>query len=498
MSANRCAATGLVIAIAMAVACGGGGGKPSSPAALEVTISAPSSADRGQPVAVSLTITNVAGADAASARIDGIRPSAVIDSVAVPCIAATPPLPLTIAAGRSVQFRWSCTPDRTGVLTLEAQVAATDTASGDPLSVQRSAGPVTIQSPAELTAYLSIVGSPTEVVVGAVLAVGVTVSNVGGGAATIEALNPEPDPPALADCYLVEPSTPVALAGGATADFTFHCTAGADGALALGARAVATSVNAGGELVASADAAQLLLLGWGNPEIVPGGAPLDPAFPSGAFVVDVGQTAIVTFTVVPALGSDDGFDGVTLAPSVTGATCGEVVPSTPQDIEGAGSRAFTWLCAAAQPGTMAFSAAASGTIRSNDNPATYTMEPPSFTVPAQHPADLHVQFLHPETVGVNESWQAEFWYTNWGGASAWIRGASLSFSPATGVTCELASGPSPGVLEDDPLVLGLVSLSCTATIAGTYQVSASMDAGDTNWARANSAPTFEPWTLTVQ
>ncbi|HVO20619.1 MAG TPA: hypothetical protein VMU15_15275 [Anaeromyxobacter sp.] len=309
------------------------------PAGLAAAIAAAPAADVGQPVAVSLTVTN---GGTGAAQVTAVVPSS--SGAAASCGTPSPPTPVPLAASASQVFGWSCAGSAAGTLVLSGSVSGTDTTTGRSLTATAVApAQVAVQVPAALSAAVSVDGGPSAVTVGEAYTLRLSASNPGGAAATLSALSVTP---ISAGCGAPSPSLPQTVAGGTAVAVTFPCAAIEPGNLAPAVSLSGQDSNTGDLLTASATV---------DPAVeVQAPAAIAAAVGADLTVLKVGQEAAVTFTVTNGA-SSPAATVTSLASWSTGsgsATC--TTPSfTPGiSIPAGATRSFAWTCTALAPGDL--------------------------------------------------------------------------------------------------------------------------------------------------
>lgn len=454
-----------------------------------------------QEIPVTLTVANGAGGGAATARITRVEPGASVTAGTASCTAVTPSLPVTIAAGQSVELRWTCRATAPATLTLGAEIAGEEVVSGGALSAVATTDAVDVQAPAALRATLALTGiSPPAVVnVGQPLSVTVTVTNTGAAPATVTGVTPAPSPGGRAACDVPVPTPPVDLAGGASAPFAFTCTPSSTGGLSLGAQVAGRDVLANAPLTASAAPAALTVEYPAAPVAILAAAPGNPTVPGGPLVADVGQPVQVVFTVAAGGSATAGLTGVTATPAPA-AICGAVAPAAPQAIPAGQSAQFTWTCTPAAAGPLNLSGTARGTDANSGLPITATPAAAA-AVTVQTPAHLTVTaFQAPAAVDVGQGAAVSLTLLNAGGAAARIRAVVPAPSGASGLGC---SAPQPPASAAAPQIVAgggtaVFTWTCTGTAAGAYSLGATVAAADANWAAVDPAPAVQPRPLAVE
>jgi uncharacterized protein (DUF58 family) len=297
-----------------------------------------SAAALGQPVDVTFTVAN---GGTGAADLAAVTPS--YTGPTTTCGAVTPATPVTLGAGESQRYTWSCTGTAEGALVLTATVTATDATSGTPLDVAAaSPAEVAIQAPAALAAALSVAGSPGTVQVGQAFTLQAVVSNHGGAAASLSSLTVTPEE---AGCGAPAPPLPQAVAGGQGLTFTLTCAAATAGTLAPAVSVRGQDGNSGGLLIASATLVPVLTA------VAP--TALTATVAATPTVLAVNQVGSVTFYVTN--GGSVAVQVTSVAPWATGtggASCSAVTVPPRTTISAGAVQVFAWTCAATQAGDL--------------------------------------------------------------------------------------------------------------------------------------------------
>lgn len=437
------------------------------PAALAAAVSArPSVASVGQPVAVTLTVTN---GGTATARLSSVGPSAS-GTAAATCGAVSPPLPASIPGGQALALSWTCTPSTAGALALSGAAAGTDANSGALLSATPpAAAAVTVQAGAAVSAA-AFTAAPSRASAGQAIALSLTLSNAGAAAANVTAVTPAVSPTSAATCTAPAPAVPQALPGGASRTFTWSCTAAGPGTVALGVSATAADANSGA-IVAIAPA----------PRDVTVDAPaalVATAFTAGAAAANVGQPVAVSLTLANG-GEATAVLGAVLpsfSPAVAG-TCSAASPAPPVAVPGGASATFTWTCSGSGAGEASLGVALAATDANSGAPAPAAVAPLSLTV--VRPAALAAAPLEvaPTLATVGQPVSVSLTLTNPGGADAVVSTVTGSVAPPAGA-CGAASPAGPVTIG--PGEGRTFAWTCTASAAGAITLGAAVSARDGN------------------
>jgi hypothetical protein len=380
----------------------------------------PPQVSAGQDVTASLRVENTGGAAATLLPSVAVQGTAVLGVLAGPAAQRVEP-------GSAWTFTWTFRASGTGVATFDLRASGVDEAGGLPVSASAAAGPVTVQSPAFLSATARAM--PDVVSVGQPVEVALTVTNSGGAAASVT--------PRLASSGaalgILSAPAPRHVPGGETATFTWTLTADAAGDAALALSAEGHDENSG--LPATAFAPATL-----HVEVPPRlqaelfAAP-DPA--------NTGQEIVVRMRVsnsgeAPALGVAPG----ALAQEGGGAATPLSGPSPASaTLTGGASTWFEWRHVGSRSGALSFSAGAAGVDgRSGVRVAAPVATSPSIDVLGA--ATLALQFVTaPARVNVGQAFRAEVDVSNTGDSTALAVAAELDASPASALAVGVAPPP---------------------------------------------------------
>jgi len=228
------------------------------PAALAVSFAAqpPATASVGQPLPLTVTVSNTAAAGGAAANSVTVIPSVTgMLGATASCTTASPGAS-SIAAGTSLPFTFTCTPLTTGTLTVTATSNGTAANSGNVLVAAATTAPATtIQVPAALAATFAS-QPPSPVNAGQVISLTANVRNTaaaGGAAANGVTVTPNfttVSGTATASCSTASPASS-SIAANSTVPFSFTCTPSGAGTLTFTATANGTAANTGTALSAA-------------------------------------------------------------------------------------------------------------------------------------------------------------------------------------------------------------------------------------------------------
>ena len=438
-------------------------------------------ANVGQSVTATLTLAN-----GGRSRADLTRVTLETSGAATSCTGPSPALPQSVAAGETLQLTWTCIASEPGALVLAALVEGVDAGAGGPISVTpATAAQVTVQTPAAISATLAVEGGPTTALVGASLAVTVTVSDTGQAGARVTGVTPVVAPANAATCGAASPAVPRTIDGLGALAFSWSCSAQQQGPLTLGATVEATDANTGAPLEAAAAGAALSV-------VVPAALTATITAAPSAAIVD--QTIAVTLTLVNGGGSRADLTAVSPETSGPAASCTEASPPMPQSVAAGETLQLTWTCTASQPGTLALGATIAGADGTSGEP--FGVTPAALaSVTIHDPTALTVtSFVSSSAVAAaGQPVGVTLVVTNPGTTAAELVAIAPSLSPADASSC----GPA---LPAPPVALaGGASLTftwtCTPSSAGSYALGVEISATDGAGAPISLAPTPIPLTV---
>ncbi len=438
----------------------------------------------GQTVTVTLTVTN---SGATEAR-DVLPGAPVLAGSATLGLTGGAPNKADIPPGNTHTYTWTYTATGPGTVTFSVGASGADKNTDLSVSMPSASSlPLTVQTAAALSAALSC--SPSTDDVGDVFTVTLTVTNSGQADAAAVAPTGFGASPGSAVQQQTGPLPASAVVPGlGSKTFSWTYLAKSAAAVTFSAGASGKDSNSNGTVSAATTTTTVLLQ---TP------ASLSAAVPAPAGPVDSGDPLTVLVKVTNS--GDSAASGVTpsaLAVSSGSATCpGSPTPAS-ATAPGHGSISFTWSCTAGTPGTVTFTAGASGADAVNGAAVTA----PSATSPAltvQAPAALSASLALPAYVGVGSTFTAAVTVTNTGGAAA--NAVSPAAPLPSGANTGAASGPA------GPLPAGPVSLASgasqtftwtyTATAAGTFSLTAAASGTDANNGATRSASATGATTL---
>jgi uncharacterized repeat protein (TIGR01451 family) len=458
---------------------------PQTPAALAAAVAvegSPTTVLVGQPLNVTLTVSNTGQA---GGNVTAVQPSATPASAAT-CGAPSPAPPQTIAGLGTRTFTWTCTALTAGSLSLAASVSGIDVNGGATIQATAPGNALSVQLPAELTA--TIAASRGTVDVGQVVTATFTLTNGGASTANVTAVTPARSGSAAATCGAASPG-PSPIAAGASRTFTWTCTPSTAGELVLSGTATGTDAISGGPLSATPATPASV-----NVQTAAALAATLGAVPTS---VVVGQAVALTLTVQNAGGASAVVSSVVPLRSGAAAICGAVSPTTPQTIAGGTSATFTWSCTPSAQGTLTLDASVSASDANTGTASSPPVAPVNVTVLA--PAALTATIgAAPSTVNVGQTVNVTFTVTNGGTATANITAITpvLSGGTAAGTTTCGAASPAPA-----PIAAGRSSTftwTCSSTAPGTLSLSGEAAGTDAISGAALSATPATPAPATVQ
>jgi hypothetical protein len=311
------------------------------PASLTASIATSrGTAGLGQPFDVTFTVKNGGTGAANLGPVDASQTGAAAD-----CGPPSPAGALTLAAGASQAYTWSCAGTGAGTLELDATVSGNDAATNAPLqAAPPAAAQVQIQTPAALAAALAVSGGGSSVEVGQAFTLQAAIANHGGATATLGSLTVTP---AEAGCGAPTPALPIVVQGGLEVSFSLTCAAATAGPLAPAVSVRGHDANTGGLVTASATLVPTLTA---QPPSV-----LTATVAAAPTTFAVGQGTGVTLYVTNGPGLPTA-QITSVAPWATGQTgvaaCTPVTVSPGTAVAASGTVEFSWTCTASQAGDV--------------------------------------------------------------------------------------------------------------------------------------------------
>jgi hypothetical protein len=443
-------------------------------AALQATLAVtPTRASVGQPVTLSLTVSNPGQAAVNGFSIAGPVAASTDGASATVTGGPSPAPPPTLAAGQSVTVGWSVSPAvapgaDTGHLTFGVTASGTDAFSGGPISSDPTAA-FTIDTPASVTAT-GLASTPASPVAGQTFSVSLGLAKSGGAAASVT------DATLTGVACSTPPSFPVAAASAAFPITWSGCAAPATPqALTLDASALWVDANLPGTIHATATVSATVP--------VQAAAGLSVAFAAEppSPVVE-GQVLTLTANVTNTAGAFGlAANGVTVTPSFTtvsgnaAAACGAATPGATAIAAGA-TQAFAFTCTVTGSGTITFTASAAGTSAVTAAPisAAATTAPPT-TVQAA--GALAVAFAaqppSPTTTGTSITLTANVTNTAPAGGAP-VNAVTMTATPTTvtGSATANCGAATPGTTSIPAGATQAYSVTCAVSGIGTLTFTA--------------------------
>lgn len=383
-------------------------------AALEVTMSIPSSVSRGQSFTATLLVRNTGGATALGVVPNPLLPASTTVSGTAAAVATVAPAPADIPGGGTVAFTWTYLASGTGTLSLAAGARGTDRVTGQVINAPAaSSDTATVLAPSSLV--ITSLQLPSTISRGEPFELTMVVRN--NGTAAVTGVLPNPNPATLvatggAGARSSTTLTPQTIAVGASATFTFSYTENgtAPGTLAFtaGARGMTgtTAVNA------NPTSSNLALV------VVP------PSFVIDSVTVPARLSRGQSFDAVVVVRNSGGSAATGVLPTLTVASSGgaEATPvaALPLTIAGGMTASFTFPLVerGTGPGTLQLTATATGTDAANGQPITSPPET-SRTVTVETAAALTVTaFSAPATIPRGTGFALSMTVRNTGEAAA--------------------------------------------------------------------------------
>ncbi len=437
-------------------------------ALLSASLTAPSVADQGDSITISLAMTNAGGATAL-----GVTP-AVLTTGGVGATLLSGPLPASadLPGGATQTFAWSYRVSSLGSATFSGSAAGTDANSRS--AVAASAGPATVlvQSPASLSAVCSVPPSTNQ---GQVFTVTLTVTNAGVSAANAVV------PSALTlvgsgSATLISGPSPATatISGGGAVAFSWQYRGDVQGAVTFtGASAGVDAVDGRARSAPSATSGAIQ---------IQAAAVLTATASTSVATLDVGQT--FTFTLhVTNTGGGDAKSVIPSAPLLTG-TASVSLASSPSkhDIAGGTSFDFIWTFTATGKGSLNLSAGASATDANSGSPIT--MPAASASLVVQTPAALSAVIAAPPVADQGDAITISLAVTNSGGATA----QAVTPAPLVvgGAGATLLTGPLPTSASIAGAAAQAFTWTFRASTLGTVTFAGSVSGTDANTAAAVS------------
>ena len=428
------------------------------PAALRLSaLALPARVSIGQPLDVSLTLTNIgeATALAAASSLSASGPATLLGG----------PSAADLAGGASATLLWHFQAAGSGTASFTATASAHDANSGASLSAgPLSLGPVTQEPAAALGLTVS---APAQVSVGQAFSITLAASNAGGATAVGVA-------PALAlPQGLRADSTPAAqdLPGGATTQFVYAVHATAAGTLSIGASVSGHDLNSG-LLVSASSTAPLLAQAPAALQIVSLSAPAQ---------VSTGQAYSVSMLVQ----NTGGAKALQVTAQLTGATS----QPSPVDLAPGASFTFQWsLQAGSAPGALSLGGSATGL--DENSAATVSAVPASAPLTVQAAAALTASLAVPAALSRGQSFTATLTVQNGGDAAALqVAGSAPEhFDLTGGAHASTSSAPAAVDLPGHSGTAFLFAFVEDGSASGSLKLRATAQGFDANSGAAVASP----------
>ncbi len=423
----------------------------------------------GQSSAIVLTLRNSGGA---TARVT-VTPTASPAS-GVNC-GPTPTPSQAIAGMGTVEVGWTCTSTVAGTHAYGANVTAVDVNTGASISVPVTAASVLVQTPASLVAAFSV--HPTAADTNQQVSFTLHVTNNGDATANVATVTPLPQAGLSCPGPVTPTPSTTSIAGHASRDFAFTCSAAAAASYTLGATVGAADANNGGS--ADATAANVALA-------VQAPAALTASLAASRTTIDVTQAVNLTLTVNNTGGGSAQVTAVAPSPASGAVTCPSGPTQTlPVTIAGGGTATFTWACTGASAGTATLDATV--TAASVNTGAALSPPVTGVGVTVQAAAALTASLAASRaTIDVTQAVNLTLTVNNTGGGSAQV--TAVAPSPASGVvTCP--TGPTQAL----PVTIAgggtaTFTWACTGASAGSATLDATVTATNLNTGAALSPP----------
>lgn len=438
----------------------------------------PSTVDTGQSSAISLTLRNSGGATARVTITTTASPATGVTCGPTP----TPAQP--IAGMGTLVVGWTCSSTAAGAHAYGANVTAVDVNNGASASVPVTAAPVLVQTPASLSASYSVHPSSADTSQQATFTL--HVANAGDATANVSTVTPVPLAGLSCGPVTPAPST-INIAGHASRDFTFACSAAAVGSYTLGATVAAADANNGGS--ADATAANVVLA-------VQTPAALTATLAASAAAIDVGHPVNLALTVTNAAGAGSALVSAVVPGTTTAAVTCPAAPTEalPATIAGGGSATFHWACTGAAGGTPTLGATVTATAVNTTTGLSTPVAGVPITVdtPAVLAATLTAT---PATISVNHEVDVSLLVSKTGTATAHVTAVSATLSGVAG-TCATPSATAFDLTTASPS--RTITWTCTPAAAGAATMGAAVAANDANISGSNIGPTVTGVPVTVQ
>ncbi len=441
---------------------------------------APATVSVGQPITLTLTVTNPGLADVRSFAVSTPSVTSTDGANATLATGPTPAPPAVLAAGQTVNITWTYNPALTpglssGHLGFRVTASGTDGFSGDAITAQPAASS-TVQSPPTLVASLTPArtppvptGQPFTVNTGQVFTLSLAVSNTGGAPAVAVT------PTAITGCAAPSPASATVALGAPVVFLYANCSSAAAGTLTPSASASGTDANSPSTVVTSNSASSTV-------NVQTPAAVTATALTTSPSTLSVGQGFTVTLTLTKTGTGTANVTGV----SLTGTTC-TTAPATPVNAIGA-TLNLTWSGCTAPATPQTLNLAGSATWVDTNTGTVRTAGPASAAVPVVAAALVTATSITttPPTLSTGQTFSITLTLTKSGGAAANVTAATTSYSPPCGT-------PPAFPINNIAATQTLVWSNCTAP--ATAQTLAL--AGSATWEDANVPGVFNNTNLTA-
>jgi large repetitive protein len=452
------------------------------PTALTATLPASGAAAVGREFTVTVTVANSGGA-AANGVVPAVPTVAPAGRAALKAgTGAVPPSAASLAPGASATFTFTFVAGTTaGPVTFSSSASGTDANSGATVtSAVAMSGSFTIGS-AGMSATLT--PAPATVSSGQPFTLTLSVNNPGlanvTGFSVAAPVGSSTDGATVTQTSAPSVPVPSILAAGQTFTTSWTVTAApgtgvSTGNLSFVVAVTGTDAFSGGALTARPTTSVAIQAPAGlTATLTPGRTPPVPA--GQPFTVNVGQTFTLSLSVLNV--------GATAANAVTPtavAGCTSVSPTSAPIPPGPTPVVFLYSgCSSATPGTLTFSASASGTDA--NNPAlTVASNTASASVTVQAPAAVTGALSIPSAIARGFPFTVTLTLSNTGGAAAVVVPGALAVGAGSTGTVTASSGPNPASVTVPAGGTALVQWTYNATSVGTISFTGTATGTDSN------------------
>jgi uncharacterized repeat protein (TIGR01451 family) len=453
-----------------------------TPPSLSASLSAsPSQASTGQPIQLTLTVTNAGQATAAA-----VTPTTPVANGPVARLLSGPAAQ-DIPGGTSRSLSWSYEVDAAGTVSFAVAASGKDQNSGATVQLATTtSNSVTVKTAAFLEATATL--DRLQVSTGQNLILTLNVSNVGQA----DALNVSCAVSVSGTGAATPLSSPGAQSVPAQTTRTFQWTyqSTSKGTLSFNVTASGTDALSNAPLTATASA---------GPATVQVPAAIAATIAASPATVNTGQPIVVTVTVNDS--GEASAQAVTPTLSIGGAAATILSGPTPASatITGGGNQVFTWSVSGSAAGTVTFSSTVSASdANTGQTLSASTQTPASVTV--QTPAALAVSFTAPPNavnVNVGQSFQVTLTVTNSGDSAAnAVAPSPLALTGSGSAT--RATGPNPASATIAGHASQGFAFTYTGSSPGPLTFNGSASGTDATSGANVSTPTATSSTVTVQ